>query len=67
MKTTIKTFESVSLVVEPSPSGGVKFSMEVYTHGVACVLDEAQCGALIFGMEQALDVLRMRAELAAAL
>lgn len=60
MKTTIKLTLTKSLTVEPCKEGGIlatiSFSMFGVTRSEALHLTTDQCGALLFGVEQALDV-----------
>lgn len=59
MKTTIKLTPTKSLTVEPCKAGGilatVSFSMFGVTSSEAMHLTPDQCGALLFGVEQALE------------
>lgn len=62
MKTTIKLGANKAIVVKPGPKG---LRVDVTLAGVCVAGDELtpdQAGALIFGMEQALDVWRQRLE-----
>ena len=66
MKTTIKLGKAKSIIVKPSPRG---LSFEVCVAGVVLVCDHLtpdQCGALMFGMETALEVGRLANERAAS-
>lgn len=63
MRTTIKVGGGKALVIEPAElSGGVNFNVTVagFTIG-GMVITAAECGAVIFAMEQALEVLEARA------
>jgi hypothetical protein len=67
MKTTIKLSKRVALEVQPSPCGGVLVSwMACGLCVVAEVMTPDQAGALIFGMEQALEVGQIAANRAAS-
>jgi hypothetical protein len=64
MKTTIKLTPTMRLVVQPAAKvGGI--SLE-FTHGTTTTTSEAwhltpdQAGALIFGMEQALETMQVK-------
>lgn len=67
MKTTIKLSKGVSLTTAPNQAGGVLFSVTVA--GVVVFSDTMtpdQCGAHIFGMEQALEAGQVAADRAAS-
>ncbi len=56
MKTTIKCGAGRAIVVQPGPSGTVQFDVTVFGVGLGGeALTEDQAGALIFGIEQALE------------
>lgn len=66
MKTTIKLGKAKAIVVKPSPRG---VAVEVTVAGVVLVCDhltEDQCGALMFGIEQAIEAGRLAQERAAS-
>lgn len=61
MKTTIKVGDGASVIVEPLPNGLVAVTVNIPGLVIATALDESACGALIFGIEQALDAMGMMA------
>lgn len=56
MKTTVKLTTTIKATVSPTKSGGVLLELGGDEHPVTFHLTPDQCGALIFGMEQALEV-----------
>lgn len=64
MKTTIKLTTARKLTVQPCIPGGVTVELchgEGYTSTETLHLSADQCGALIFGIEQALEAENLRA------
>jgi hypothetical protein len=67
MKTTVKLGKGKALIVKPSPRG---VAIELTVAGVVIVSDHLtpdQCGAFMFGLEQALEVGQIAADRAASM
>lgn len=60
MKTTVKLSQAISATVSPTKAGGVLLEINGgYDCPVTFHLTPDQCGAFIFGMEQALEAAAM--------
>jgi len=55
MKTTVKLTQTIRATVSPTKTGGVLLELGGDEYPVTFHLTPDQCGALIFGMEQALE------------
>lgn len=55
MRTTVKLTQTIRATVSPTKAGGVLLELGGDEHPVTFHLTPDQCGALIFGMEQALE------------
>ena len=61
MKTTVKTATGSAMVAPLENAGEIVLALVHKTgEGFALVLTPDQCGALIFGMEQAMEVIDQR-------
>lgn len=65
MKTTVRTEDRGRVVAEPLPDGQIKLTINL-CNGLGdfatVALDQAQAGALIFGLEQAAEAARIAQE-----